>query len=352
MNVKMDRLLIRRGVHRFSGNVFLGTIASFLSGVLVIRISTNLVWAVILALRYSRVDLTQIATAHFLLLSAYILWFGFLSSFRIGSSLPSPSFLNTLPRGRNFLSLFKTKILFFRPIFLATNLLILCIAAVFLTLDKTGQGRILVRSLEALIIVFVGTGWLRVVAAWFPPEKSEAQVLEMVFLMVLVLVNLDLGFVGGKTSALFFTNYFSINKDWVYCSILFLIIEVESFLLIFLRMLSLIKRTSFYKGSPLEYWYLRQFKLHSWLLLYALFLPIWISPFITRQTKIWGAVIFAGVSVSTFLSVLNTWENNLREKWRFSLLCKGNIPLLLRPLAMHLFLTLLPVIAYLVLVRI
>lgn len=354
MSVQASRLagvLRRRGAHRLAGNAALGSFTAFLAVILSIRIGTNLFWAIDLTTRHPYVRLAQIASAHFLLISAYLIWIGSLSSFRLGASLPSPSFIDTLPGGKAFLAAFKTRTAFLRPLHLALALIIAGIAAAFLPVGREDLPLIAPRAVLALLVSFAGLGLLRAVMEWIPPERSEAQLLELLASMFLVYINVDLNFVQGGTVALIALKYYAFRSTWGYGAALCAIILIEAAVLLALKLLSLLRRASRRRGAlgPLEHWYFRLFKLRIWLLLYAMIMPVWLSSMIPPRTKLWALLLFAGASVAAFLSVITQWENTLQGQWRRSLLDRRNRRLLVRPLLIHLLFTAIPVLGYLAL---
>ena len=70
---RLSRSLFLRGIHRMAGNPTLGTFTGFLTGIFLIRVAANIYLSIYLAKEGSVIDFIQIASAHFILLSAYII---------------------------------------------------------------------------------------------------------------------------------------------------------------------------------------------------------------------------------------------------------------------------------------
>jgi hypothetical protein len=350
----MDRLiveaLLRRGSHRLAGSASLGTVTAFLALVLAIRVGTNVFWAVSLSARHPYVDLAQIAGIHFLLIAAYLAWVGSLSSYRLGRSLPSPSFVDLLPGGRRFVAAFRRRTTFLRPLNLVLALIIIGIAGAFLVTAASDQAVILLRAGLALLVGLAGLELLRALLDRFSPTLSEAQVLELIASLFLVTVNVDIGSVDGKTVALVAVKYYALPGIWMYGAIALTIVLLEACVLGIIRLASALRVASQRRISlpPTAWWYLRSFRLRIWLPMYLVILPVLLSSMITPRTRAWAAVLFAAASGAAFVSVIAQWDNALREKWRTSILERGNQRLLLPPLLIHLLFTMVPLAAYLV----
>lgn len=96
--------------------------------------------------------------------------------------------------------------------------------------------------------------------------------------------------------------------------------------------------------APLVRWYFRLFRLRVWLLLYLVVLHVRISTLIPPRTRMLVTLLYAAFSVGAWLSVVNHWENALREKWRVSILAGRNRHLLAPSLLIHTLLTVLPLL--------
>lgn len=201
--------LHRRAAHRHTRNPLLGTATNFFTLVLAIRLGTNLYWAFRLSASYPYVDAGQIATVHFLFLSAWLVWVGSLSSCRLRSALPRPSFVGLLPGGNAFLSRFARRVTLRRPLNLAVAVILLAVTAAFLIMANGGQPAIALRAALTLSVSWAAIVLLDRWLERFPPAGFEAQTLELMAVVFLVSLNPDLGFVHERTSVSIALRYYA-----------------------------------------------------------------------------------------------------------------------------------------------
>ena len=210
---RLSRLLFFRGMHRMLGDPTLGTLTGFLTGIVLIRIAANIYLAISLAKEGSPVDALQFVTAHFILLSAYIIWVGSLETFRISFALPRLCFVNFTPYGRRFRSGFIRNIALLRPMNLVSLFLLIFMAFTF-SIVFGMWSEIMIRAFVVLISTLLGIVLVIAVTSWVRPGRSEIQMIELLYMMFLVLLNPDTGSFNKHVSIFFRGIYSPVKSVW------------------------------------------------------------------------------------------------------------------------------------------
>jgi hypothetical protein len=347
---RLSRQLYRRGTHRLLGSRFLGSFAAFLTVLLLIRIGVNFFLVIDLTFRNSSLDSLQIGSAHFVLLSAYAVWVGSLSSLRVGLALPRICFVALAPYGKRFRWNFIRQIAFLRPMNIASLLIWLLTMLLFSIVCRTWH-EIVARGLIALLATSIGVISVTALASRFVLGRSEMQIVEILFLLFLVALNPDIGSFHNRVSIFFGGTYWSFSGIWEVGSAVGLIILLALLVLLVVGALSAANKLFARQIalSPIERWYWRLLRVRSWVLLYAVVAPVLISSTIAPAVKRWSMVLAILFGVATYAYFVAHCENELSEKWRCSLSDRGNLRLLARPLLTHAVLVAIPVVAYILL---
>lgn len=174
--------------------------------------------------------------------------------------------------------------------------------------------------------------------------------IEMLYLLVLVALNPDIGSFNKRVRIFFGGIHRSFHSVWEVGAAVGLIVMLALLILLLVKILSAIgnlfrRQLSL---SPLERWYWRFLRVRSWVLLYVLITPILISSVISLSTKRWALVLFILFGAASYLYFIAQCENTLREKWRCSLFDKGNIRLITRSVLIHIILIVIPVFGYII----
>jgi len=346
---RLSRELYQRGTHRLLGNPFLGSLIAFLTVLFLIRIAANFYLAIDLSNKGADIDAVQIASAHFIFLSAYIVWVGALASVRISLALPQLCFINFAPHGRRFRSHFMRQIAFLRPMNIASLSIILFTTFVF-SMVCGAWHVVVVRGLVVLSSTFIGIVIVTTVASRSVLRRSEIQIIETLYLLFLVALNPDIGSFDDRVSILFGGIHYSFSSVWKVGSTVGLIVMLALLILLMVRVLSamsnLFRRQL--SLSPMERWYWRFLRIRSWVFLYVVITPVFISSIISPSTKRWTLVLSMLFGVASYLYFITQCENTLHEKWRCSLSDKGNIRLITRSVLTHVVLMTIPVLGYIV----
>jgi hypothetical protein len=337
---RLSRELYKRGTHRLLGNPFLGSLAAFLSLLLLIRIAANFYMAIAISNTNPKIDAVQIASAHFVFLSAYAVWVGTLGSCRISLALPRVCSVNFALHGRRFRSKFLRQTAFLRSMNIAYLAMMVLTAFVFSAI--CGSWRVIaVRGLLALLSTFAAFIIVAAVASRSVPSRSEFQLLEMLYLLFLLVLNPDIGCSNGVVRVCFQGFDYSFSSHW----------KVGAAVgLIAIRALSGVNN---YFGrqiflSPMQRWYWRFLRIRSWAFLYAVVAPVFVSSAISLSIKRWTLVLSILFAVALYLYFITHCENTLHEKWRCSLFDKGNTRLVIRSVLIHVVLTAIPAIGYII----
>ena len=346
---RLSRELYRRGTHRLLGNPFLGSFTAFLAVLFLVRIAANFYLAINLWNKGSNIDAVQIASAHFVFLSAYVIWVGSLASFRIGCSLPALCFVNFTPHGKHFRSGFIRQTAFLRPMNIASVSIILFMTIVF-SMVCGGWQAVVVRALVVLSFIFIGIVIVIAVASWALPSQSEIRMLEMLYLLFLVLLNPDIGSSNNRISILFRGCHYFSPIVWNVGFTVGLIVMLSILVLLLVRVLSamgnLFRRQLSFR--PMESWYLRFLRIRYWVVLYMITIPVFVSSVISPSTKWWTLLLSILFGVASYLYFIAQCENTLYEKWRCSLSDKGSIRFIAGSVWIHIVLMTIPVLGYIV----
>lgn len=344
----LSRELYRRGTHRGLGNPFLGTVTAFLTLIFLIRIAANLFLGIDLARKGSEVDSVQIASAHFVLLSAYLVWIGALATARTGRALPRLCFVTFAPQGRRFRARFLRQVAARRPMNVASAAITIFTALAFSMISGTWQP-VASRALFVVAYAVAGMVVVSAVASWAARDRSELQLLELLFLLALVALNPDIGSFEGRVAVFFGGIHLAFHSLWEIGAAVGFIVGSALLLLLLIRVLSAFSRV--FRGRlslrPIERWYWRFVRIRSWVLLYLLITPILVSSAISAGTKRWALALSVLFGAASYLYFIAHCDNTVREKWRCSLLDKGNLPLITRSVLIHGVLTVAPLCGYL-----
>jgi hypothetical protein len=295
------------------------------------------------------IDGVQIASAHFVYLFAYMVGIGSLASLRIGSALPDTCFIDFAPYGKRFRTRFIRRIALLRP----TNLASLSIVVLFALVFSVISGNWVMITLRALVVLLATLAGIIVViavASRTDPGRSEIQIIETLSLLFLVTLNPDIGSSDSRLSIYFRAIRYSLTGVWEIGAVVVLIVMLVLFILLLVRILTAVSNAFRVRLalSPMERWYWRFLRIRSWVFLYLLATPVFISSVISIATKRWALVLSLLFGVVSFLFFLTHCENTLHEKWRCSLFESGNLRLAARAILTHIFLMLVPVLVYVV----
>jgi hypothetical protein len=344
---RLSRKLYRRGAHRLLGNPFLGSLTAFLTVLFLIRMAANLYIAIDLSNKDSNIDAVQIASALVVVLFAYVVWVGALASFRNSLALPQLCFVSFAPHERRFRLKFMRQTTFLRPMNMASVLIMLLTVTVFSIICGCWQF-IVVRALIVLASIFIAAIIVTPVAHRSVRSRTDIQIMEILYLLLLVSLNPDIGSYNGRVSMLFRGNYYFFSSVLEVGYALALIVMVALLVLLLVRILSAMN-TLFRRRitlSPMERWYWRFLRIRSWAFLYVIVIPVFVSRTISPGIKRWTLVLSILFGVSSYLYFIAHCENNLLEKWRCSLSDKGNTGLITRSVLVHISLMTIPVLGY------
>jgi hypothetical protein len=344
---RLDRELYRRGTHRLLGNPFLGSLAAFLTVLLLIRVAANLYMAIYIAGRNPNLDAVQVASAHLVFLSAYAVWVGVPAGFRISLSLPRLCFVDFALHGRRFREKFMRRTAFRRPMSLAALAVMLLTMAVCAGISGSWRA-VAARGLPVLAVTVAGIIIVTSVASRLSLRRPDLQIMEILYLLLLLDLNPDIGSFSGRVGIFFRGNFLSFSRVWTAGAVAILLIAFALLILLLVRACSVLS-TLFRRRlslSPLERWYWRFLRIRSWVFLYLVITPVFVSSAISSGVKRRTLILALLYGAASYLYFLSHCENALQEKWRCSLLDKGNIRLLTRSVLAHAALMLIPVLGY------
>lgn len=312
----LQRTLRRRGTHRLLGSPALGTLSAFLTGLVIIRLGANLFLLADLHGRGTPVDWLQAARSHFVFLGALLLWAAPLSAFRTGSALPVPCFIDTAFRGRKFRSFFLMQSGFLQPqTLIAAGLLIL--TAVTAQLPAGFHPGITGSALLTLCLSVGGFILTLRLLQRLQPPRFETEILQALYLITLALSNPDIGSRRGSISILYRGVYhlFSSPEELPLALIIFTAAAL-GIPLVF-KILSRLgdRRNAAVFRDPLLCWYVRFFRLRTWLILYGILGALFMSPFVSPEVKGWALFLSILFGIVSFLAFLSHCDNTLYEKW-------------------------------------
>ncbi len=334
-------------MHRTFGNPALGTFTGFLTVVFLIRITVNLYFVFVLNHSGAALNITQVSGLYFIYLSAYAILVGPLASLHISFALPDLSFIDLSPGRDRFRTEFLRRAILIRPMNLVTAAILIIAVFIFSTM---GERPFAVIGIACILLCSVVLSYFIIfrIVSWASPSLPEIQGLELLYLMIIVLLNPDISNVEGSICLVFsgipcfFESFISI----VFGLGIILILSVT--ILVFFKAISSI--SSLFKGqmslSIIESWYWRFFKIRFWIFIYFLLFPMLIIPVFPEKMRLWSLAIFLIFGTLSYLYFISQCENSLKEKWRSSLLMKKNRKLIIRSLAVHIILMLIPVAGF------
>jgi hypothetical protein len=342
--------LYRRGTHRLLGNPALGSLTGFLTALFLIRIAANFYVAIDLWTRHSNVDAVQLASANLVFLSAYAVWVGALASFRISLALPKLCFVDFAPHGRRFRWKFVQRVAVLRPMNLAFLSTAILTVFVFSMIGGSWQA-IVVRGLIVLSLTSIGIAIVGAVASGSVLRRSDIQIMEILYLLFLVALNPDIAFSHDRVSILLGGTYCPFSSVWTVAFVVGVIVVVAFLALLLVRVLSavndLFRRQL--SSNPMDGWYWRFVRIRSWAFLYGVTMPVFLSSAISLSMKRWTLALSVVFGLGSYLYFISHCENTLHEKWRCSLLDKGNMKLVVPSALTHVVLMTIPVLGYAVL---
>lgn len=343
----LSRQLYKRGTHRLLGNPSFGSLTAFLTALLLIRITANVYLSIDLWRREADIDAVQIASAHFVFFAVWAVWIGALASLRISLALPQPSFIDLAPHGRAFRLRFIRNIVLLRPTNIGFGAVVVLTVIIFSTISGSWN-RIVARALLSLLCTFSGVILITAVASKILKIRSDIQILEILYLLFLVVQNPDVASVKGRVCILFGGAYYSFSAFGQMVLGIGLAVVVALFVLLLVKMLSVVSNLfrRQVRFSPMERWYWRILHFRSWLLLYAIVGPVFISSGIAPATKRWTLALSIIFGIASYLYFIAQCESALNEKWRCSLFENGNIRLIARSVPTHIVLMAVPVMGY------
>ena len=336
------RILYNRGLHRSFGNSGLGSFAVFLTFLFLLRAAVNLYFVFEFSSGGADLNLQQISSGWFMQIAVYIILCSSLSAFHLSFAIPQSSFLDFSSSGNNFKKHFLRRAALLRP----ANIFILALLACgfFVFGSVSSSPLIILRGgILVAVSVLISTAVFKI-ARFIYPGKLEIQLLETGILFLLVIINPDIFQKNGLLVLLYYG--LLINFDNIKT---LLIIFISAFcghtvLLLLLKIMSVINRKlkTGISISPMSAWYVRYLKINFWIFLYILIFPILLAPVFDVSVKIRAIVVYIVFCLFAFLIFLNHCENSLAERWQLSLIRGKGRLLLIKPVAVHLLLTLLP----------
>jgi hypothetical protein len=213
-------------------------------------------------------------------------------------------------------------------------------------------GAISVRGLIVLLSTLIGIIIVTTVTFGSALSRSEMQLMEILYLLFLLVLNPDIGSSNGSVRIFFFFGglHCSFSSLWQVASAIGLIVILSLLVLLVVRVLTGVSNLfgRLISLSPMERWYWRFLRIRSWIFLYAVVAPVFISSTISPGVKRWTLGISMLFGVASYLYFITHTENTLHEKWRCSLFDKGNIRLIVRSVVTHAVLMAIPVLEYFV----
>jgi hypothetical protein len=207
---------------------------------------------------------------------------------------------------------------------------------------------IALQGLPVLAVTLAGVITVTALASRFGLRRSDIQILEVLYLLLLLNLNPDIGSFGGRVSIFFRGNYLAFSNAWAAGAVAALMAVLALLVLLLVRACSAVS-TLFRRRlslSPLERWYWRFLRIRSWVLLYLFITPVFVSASVPAAIKLRTLILSLLYGALSYLYFLNHCENTLQEKWRCSLFDKGNLRLLTGPALTHMMLMLIPVLGY------
>jgi hypothetical protein len=177
--------------------------------------------------------------------------------------------------------------------------------------------------------------------------------MEILYLLFLIILNPDIGSFNGVINTFFFFGslHYSFSSLLKLGSAVGVIVILALLVLLFVRVTrgvnNLFGRQL--SLSTIERWYWRFLRIRSWVFLYVVVAPIFISSTIAMSAKRWTLILAILFGVASYLYFISHCENTLSEKWRCSLFDEGNFRLITRSVLVHAILMVIPALGYIVL---
>lgn len=340
-------ILYNRGLHRSFGDPSLGTVSAFLSFIFLIRGAVNLYFVFDISSGSAVLDIEQISAGWFLQISLYIILCSSLSAFHLNFALPDISFINMSKQGKMFRLNFLKHAAFMRPV----NILILVIlsAGLYIFGSSTTVFNLFIPVITLALSIMLSTLAFKA-ADYITPGKLDIQILESVFLFLLVVVNPDVTGHNQTVALLYQGRYFNFDNPILIVVIIISAFSILIILLFLLRVFSWLNKRikTGMTFKPLLGWYNRYFIPKYWFLLYILIFSILFLPVFSNSVKLQATIVFIIFNISSFLIFLNQCNNNLKEKWLTPLINKDYYKLIAQPVFIHSILSLTPVILFII----
>ena len=243
------------------------------------------------------------------------------------------------------------QIVFFRPVTLAYVSIMVLTALVFSAICGS-WGVILLRCLIVFSLTLAAVIVVTAVASGSVLSRSDTQIMEVLYLLLLLALNPDIGSINGVLGISFFFGslHYSFSSLWKLGSAVGAIVILALLVLLIVRVLTGVKYWVCRQksSSPMDRWYRRFLRIRSWVFLYVIVIPIFISSTVAPSTKRWTLVLSILFGVASYLYFISHCENSLHEKWRCSLLDRGNPRLITRSVLNHAAFMVIPVLGYIV----
>jgi hypothetical protein len=344
---KLAKSLFHRGMQRSLWNPTIGTFRAFITFIFLVRIAADIFIVVNIAGKGAQINTVQIASVILVFLAAYAVCIESLATFRVSFALPQLSFIDITPGARRFKNRFLRHVAIYRPMNIVIMAFIL-IAAVLFSAVSGSWSTIAIRALVVLCCVLAGATAIISVASRIRPGRSDLQIFEILFLLILIALNPDIRSYNDQVVIIFSGFYISFEKTWQVGTAIGLVTSGVLAVLLLTKIRPVFgtyfrRRTTF---SPMEGWYWRFVRVKNWVLYYLIVIPMLISELIPRGTSRWVLILFEILTAVSYLYFIASSENSLREKWRYSLFEKGNVRLIMKSGMIHIVLMLVPVAVY------
>ena len=194
-------------------NPTIGTFRAFITFMFLVRIAADIFIVVNITGKDAQINTVQIASVILVFLAAYAVCIESLATFRVSFALPQLSFIDITPNARRFKNQFLRHVAIYRPMNIAIVTFIL-IAAVLLSAVSGSWSAIIVRALVALCCVLAGAAAIIAVASRIRPDRSDLQIFEILFLLILIALNPDIRPHGDQVVIIFSGFYLPFERTW------------------------------------------------------------------------------------------------------------------------------------------
>ncbi|MBN1686208.1 MAG: hypothetical protein JW852_06110 [Spirochaetales bacterium] len=335
------KTLQQRGAHPSLSSPGLTALKAFLSGVLLIRIIANYGIIASLWARGTAIDFEQIAATHAIIITAYIVWVSALSSYNIRLVIPRRSFVDLAPGGRRFISRLRARSLLARP----ANWVAMFVLCLLTGCGAAASWYVLV----AVLMSGMGTFAVLAVAERLELRRGESELIQVTLLTIIVWLNPDISSRGGFVITRS-TQFGAIDLPLMSFLAAGAILTALILLLITLWKTKVALTSAGEKSHlihPVWNWYWRAVRLRFWILTYTVVLPIIFSPYLLQGRKGRAITVVVVAAMLYYLVFLSRCDNELRLKWRISMLRPFHPSRFGATAAVHSLLALAPAAVYL-----